>query len=339
MAVSFEYTFQGRNYKVGELTEDYATVSEDEVIFLKLLRPRKINIDDPQGDRIPTWELMMKNIYALNATNVSQDGFELRVIYRDDLSGIDNPQLQFGAVASTIPLIQLLGLDRLNPNNDPQPDGNFDFVEDITIQTNNGLIIFPFLEPFNTPLDNAFLPNEDAFREKFVYNELYNQTRINAQLVSDKNKYVISGSFQSGSSNEIIIPGFNIAEGSVRVFAGGSPLIEDVDYTEDYTIGKVNIINDGVLLSGKTLSISYEQADLFNYQSRTLLGTRLDYKLSEDVNFGATLLHLNERPLITRNSIGNEPIRNTKYGFDVNIRKDSRFITKMLDKLPLISTK
>lgn len=339
LAVSFEYTFQGRNYKVGELTEDYTNVSENEVIILKLLRPRKINIDDQQGVRIPTWDLMMKNIYALNATNINQDGFELRVIYRDDLSGIDNPQLQFGAVASTIPLIQMLGLDRLNPNNDPQPDGNFDFVEGVTIQTNNGLIAFPFLEPFNTPIENSFLPNETEFKEKFVYDELYNQTRINAELVSNKNKYVISGSFQSGSSNEIIIPGFNIAEGSVRVFAGGSPLIEDVDYTVDYTFGKVNIINDGVLLSGKTLSISYEQADLFNFQSRTLLGTRLDYKLSDDVNFGATLLHLNERPLISRNSIGNEPIRNTKYGFDVNIRKDSRFLTKMLDKLPLLSTK
>ncbi|WP_235689717.1 T9SS outer membrane translocon Sov/SprA [Fulvivirga lutea] len=339
LAVSFEYTYQGRNYKVGELSEDYSALSDDDVIFMKLLRPRKINIDDPQGNRIPTWDLMMKNIYSLNATNVSQDGFELRVIYRDDLSGIDNPQLQFGAVASTIPLIRLLGLDKLNPNNDPQPDGNFDFVEDITISTENGLIIFPFLEPFNTPLDNAFLETEDQFREKFVYEELYNQTKIDAELVSNKNKYVITGSFQSGSSNEIVIPGFNIAEGSVRVFAGGSPLQEGVDYTVDYTFGKVNIINEGVLLSGKTLSISYEKADLFNFQSRTLLGTRFDYKLNDDVNFGATLLHLNERPLISRNSVGNEPIRNTKYGFDVNIRKESRFLTKMLDKLPLISTK
>lgn len=338
LAVSFEYTYQGRNYKVGELSEDYTDVDETKVIFLKLLRQRKIPFD-VNGNPLPTWDLMMKNIYALNATSVSQDGFELRVIYRDDISGIDNPQLQFGAVASTQPLIQLLGLDRLNPNNDPQPDGNFDFVEGITVNTSNGLIIFPFLEPFNTPLNNAFLPSEDAFREKFVFQELYDRTKINAELVSQKNKYVISGSFQSGSSNEIIIPGFNIAEGSVRVFAGGSPLIENVDYTVDYTFGKVNIINQGILLSGKTLSISYEKADLFNFQSRTLLGTRLDYKLNDDVNFGATLLHLNERPLITRNSVGNEPIRNTKYGFDVNIRKDSRFITKMLDKLPLISTK
>ncbi|HNP18149.1 MAG TPA: cell surface protein SprA [Fulvivirga sp.] len=339
LAVSFEYTFNGKNYKVGELSEDYSSLADNEVIFLKLLRPRKININDQKGKRIPTWDLMMKNIYALNATNVSQDGFELRIIYRDDLSGVDNPQLQEGATASTKPLIRILGLDKLNPNNDPQPDGNFDFVEDVTINTNNGLIIFPYLEPFNTALENEFLPTETAQKDKFVYSELYNLTKSDAELVSSKNKYVITGSFQSGSSNEIIIPGFNIAEGSVRVFAGGSPLQEGVDYQVDYTFGKVNIINEGVLLSGKTITISYEKADFFNFQSRTLLGTRLDYKLNDDVNFGATFLHLNERPLISRNSVGNEPIRNSKYGFDVNIRKDSRFLTKMLDKLPLISTK
>jgi cell surface protein SprA len=339
LAVSFEYTYQGKNYKVGELSEDYSKLSDSEVIFMKLLRPRKITDPFSNNKRIPTWELMMKNIYALNATSVSQDGFELRIIYRDDLSGVDNPQLQEGATASTKPLIRILGLDKLNPNEDPQPDGNFDFVEEVTINTTNGLIMFPFLEPFNTALNNEFLPTETAQKEKYVYSELYNRTKSDAELVSNKNKYVITGSFQSGSSNEIIIPGFNIAEGSVRVFAGGSALQEGTDYQVDYTFGKVSIINEGVLLSGKTITISYEKADLFNFQSRTLLGTRLDYKLSDDVNIGATLLHLNERPLISRNSVGNEPIRNTKYGFDVNIRKDSRFLTKMLDKLPLISTK
>lgn len=341
LAVAFQYSFNGAVYTVGELSEDYSTLPEDQVVFLKLLRPRKINIDDQQGERIPTWELMMKNIYSLNATNVSQDGFQLRVIYRDDNTGIDNPQLQEGVTASTKPLIEILGLDRLNPNNDPQRDGNFDFVEDITIDTETGLIIFPFQRPFSSALRQEFRndPSEQRLINKFAYDELYDLTKIDAALVSNKDKYVLRGLFQSGSSNEIVIPGFNIAEGSVRVFAGGSPLVEGQDYQVDYTFGKVNIINEGVLNSGKKITISYEKADLFNFQSRTLLGTRFDYKVSDDVNFGATLLHLNERPLISRISVGNEPTRNTKYGFDVNIRKDSRLITKMLDKLPIIQTK
>lgn len=341
LAVAYEYSFNGQTFQVGELSEDYSNLNEDQVVFLKLLRPRKININDNQDNRIPTWDLMMKNIYALNATNVNPEGFQLRVIYRDDITGIDNPQLQEGTTASTKPLIEILGLDKLNPNNDPQRDGNFDFVEDLTIDTETGLIIFPFLQPFEKPLRQEFQGDnrEQALINKYVYEELYNRTRADAELVSNKNKYFIRGFVQAGSSSEIRIPGFNIAEGSVRVFAGGSPLVEGTDYQVDYNFSRVTIINQGVLNSGKKITISYEKADLFNFQSRTLLGTRFDYRLNEDVNFGATLLHLNERPLISRISVGNEPTRNTKYGFDVNIRKESRFLTKMLDKLPLIQTK
>ena len=346
LAVSYQYSAGGRPHTVGELSRDYTNLDEDKVVFLKMLRPRKISItaapsEGAPEERVPTWDLMMKNIYSLNASNISPDGFQLRVIYRDDNTGIDNPQLQEGVVTSTTPLIQVLGLDRLNPNNDQQRDGNFDFVEDVTIDTETGIIIFPFLEPFSSALREAFRgdPREEDLIAKYAYDELYNSTLIDAQLVSNKNKFFLQGLFQSGSSNEIVIPGFNIAEGSVRVFAGGSPLTEGVDYQVDYTFGKVNIINEGVLNSGKKITISYEKADLFNFQSRTLLGARFDYKFSDDINLGATLLHLNERPLITRISVGNEPTRNTKYGFDVNIQKDSRFLTKMLDKLPIIQTK
>lgn len=341
LAVAYEYNYNGRNFQVGELSDDYTNLEENEVVFLKLLRPRKINIFDQQDNLIPSWELMMKNIYNLNGTNINQDGFQLRVIYRDDRSGIDNPQLQEGTTASTKPLIEILGLDRLNPNNDPQRDGNFDFVDGLTIDTDLGFIIFPYLQPFSDPLRAEFEGDnrEQALIDKYAFDELYTSTQADAQLVTAKNKYFITGFVQAGSSSEIVIPGFNIAEGSVRVFAGGSPLTEGADYQVDYNFGRVTIINEGVLNSGKKITISYEKADLFNFQSRTLLGARFDYRLSEDVNFGATLLHLNERPLISRISVGNEPTRNTKYGFDVNIRKDSRFLTKMVDKLPLIQTK
>ena len=200
------------------------------MVFLKLLRPRKISIEantdsEPEPQRVPTWDLMMKNIYSLNASNVNPEGFQLRVIYRDDNTGIDNPQLQEGQITSTTPLIEVLGLDKLNPNNDPQRDGNFDFVEDITIDTETGTIIFPFLEPFDAALREAFRndPREDDLIAKYAYNELYDNTQIDAQLVSSKNKFLLQGVFQSGSSNEIVIPGFNIAEGSVRVFAADHP--------------------------------------------------------------------------------------------------------------------
>ena len=343
IAVAFEYTYNGRKYKVGELSEDYSNKGEKDVVWLKMLRPRKIAVKDDFGKILPTWNLMMKNIYNLSVTQLQRDGFQLRVIYRDDRTGIDNPQLQDGDFSRTKQLIEVFGLDRLNPYNDPQPDGNFDYVEKITINSETGLIIFPFLEPFNKALRNLFAKEPPStgqqLVQKYVYDTLYRTAKAEAELVATKNKFFLSGSFKAGAGKDIIIQGFNISPGSVKVFAGGSPLREQVDFTVDYTFGKVTILNDGILSSGKTITITYEQQDPFAFQTRTLLGTRFDYKLNEDVNIGSTFLYYNERPLITRNLIGNEPAENVQYGLDVNLRKDSRLLTKIVDALPWLQTK
>jgi cell surface protein SprA len=344
LAIAFEYTYNGRVYKVGELSEDYANKPEDEVVYLKMLRPRKISIKDQQGSIYPTWNLMMKNIYNLNVSQLTREGFQLRIIYRDDRTGIDNPQLQEGEYARTQQLIQVFGLDRLNPYNDPQPDGNFDFVERITVNTETGLIIFPYLEPFNKALRNLFAkePNptiRDQLVNKYVYDTLYRTTKAEAELFATKNKFYLTGSFKAGSGKDIIIQGFNISQGSVKAYAGGSPLREGTDYTVDYTFGKVTILNEGILSSGKDIEITYEQQDPFAFQTRSLLGTRLDYKLNDDINIGSTILYYNERPLISRNLIGTEPARNLQYGLDLNLRKNSRILTKVVDALPFLQTK
>jgi len=344
IAVAYEYTYNGRAYKVGELTEDYSNRNEKEVVFLKLLRPRKIAVKDGFGKILPTWNLMMKNVYNLNVTQLQKDGFQLRVIYRDDATGKDLPQLQEGNYSRTIQLIQALGLDRLNPYNDPQPDGNFDYVEKATINSETGLIIFPYLEPFNKPLRNLFakennINTQQALLQKFLYDTLYHTTKAEAELAVTKNKFWITGSFKAGAGKDIIIQGFNISQGSVKVFAGGASLREGVDYQVDYTFGKVTILNEGILSSGKDISITYEQQDPFSFQTRSLLGTRFDYKLNEDVNIGSTVLYYNERPLITRNLIGTEPARNLQFGVDLNMKKNSRVLTKMVDALPFLQTK
>ncbi|MEX0882523.1 MAG: cell surface protein SprA, partial [Cyclobacteriaceae bacterium] len=325
IAVSYEYTYNGQSYKVGELSEDYQNRSENEVIFLKMLRPSRINT------QIPSWDLMMKNIYNLNANQIQKEGFQLQIIYRDDRTGLDNPSLLEGENVEDIPLIRLLKLDKLNPQNDPQPDGNFDYVQGLTISPQQGLVIFPVLEPFGETLEEYFLPSEVNLVDKFVYDTLYNTTQADAELVTRLNKYFIKGSFTSGSASEIMLPGLNISEGSVLVTAGNIPLTEGVDYTIDYNIGRLVIINEGILQSGKKISISFEKADLVSFQTRSLLGTRLDYMLNENFNLGGTFLYLNERPNISRISTGSETLRNSLWGLDVNYSDESLFLTKLAD--------
>ncbi|MTI31514.1 cell surface protein SprA [Cytophagales bacterium RKSG123] len=333
LAVSFEYTYNGTRYKVGEMSEDYAGRTDKEVIYLKLLKPDKINPE------IPTWDLMMKNVYSLNASQISKDGFKMQVIYKDDRTGQDLPTLQDGAQLKNKPLIEVMGLDRLNMNSDTGKDGNFDFVEGVTINPENGSLFFPVLEPFGEHLAKQFTTGEDALVSKYVYQELYTQTRNDAMQLTTKDKFFLKGEVSGGSSSEIFLDGINISEGSVRVTAGSTVLMEGQDYTVDYMLGKVTLLNQGILNSGQKIKISYEKADLFNFRSRTMVGSRFDYRFNENMNLGATLLHLNEVPFNTRPVIGDEPISNTIWGLDFNMNKDSRFITKMVDWLPLLKTK
>ncbi len=349
LAVAFEYTYNGQNFKVGELSEDYASFTDEEVLHLKLLKPLSLQPKiTPFGSSVPvtvpTWDLMMKNIYAINSGNLQREGFQMRVIYRDDYSGQDNPNFQEGGnLIKNIPIVSHLGLDNFNRNGDRAPDGNFDFLPDATINLQRGYIIFPSPEPFGSDLRNTFeeiAPDQVNLLESlYIYDALYSETQRNAQYVTAKDKYVIKGSYQSASTQDIMLPGINIAENSVQIKAGNIPLREGSDFTVDYSLGRVKITNTGALASGKDIVIRYEKGDIFQSRPKSLMGTRLDYKVGEDFNLGGTLLYMNEQPQITRINIGDEPTKNTQIGFDINYKDESRLLTKMVDFLPVIQTK
>ena len=210
LAVSYEYTLNGRKYQVGELTEDYQNRQDNEVLILKLLKSSTIR----NNVQLPMWNLMMKNIYSLNASQIARQSFQLRIIYKDDLTGIDNPNLQEGANLQNQPLMRVLGLDRLNPQLDRQPDGNFDYVENITIDSRYGRVIFPVLEPFGSYLNRQFDPDEEPLWAKYVFNQLYRTTLADAQQIADKNKFFLKGSYQAGAGAEVQLP-YGVDEQSV----------------------------------------------------------------------------------------------------------------------------
>jgi cell surface protein SprA len=344
LSVSYQYALNGQIFTVGELSGE-RRLKDDESIFLKLLRPNNI---DPE---LPTWDLMMKNIYNLRASNIDQESFRLRIKYRDDASGIDNPSLHEGGPGiENVPLVQLLGLDQYNIQLDPQPDGLFDFLEGVTINPERGYLIFPVLEPFGSTLESYFDPTSQAsLIEKFVYTNLYTQTQEIAATDTERDKYRIAfsgaGSFggaggDGGPNNVIKLEGFQVTPGSVVVRMGNVTLEEGRHYTVDYNFGTVTITDQSVLNSGIPITATSESADLFNLQTTWFYGARFDYRFHENFNIGATLLHLNERRGgISRFTLGNEPMRNTKYGFDIAITEESRLLTKMVDAIPLVSTK
>jgi len=330
IGVAYEYTNNGKVYQVGEFSQTIPPDSNSpKVLFLKML---KSTTPDPTK---PLWDLMMKNIYSLGASGVSPDRFILNLLYLDPGGG-QKRFLPEGPNAG-IPLLNLLNLDRLNNQGDPQPDGRFDYVDGITILPQQGKIIFPVLEPFGEDLKPA-LGFDPALEKKYLYNVLYDSTKNIAIQFPQFNRFLLKGSFQASNSSEIFLGGFNIPQGSVNVFAGGQKLIENVDYTIDYGIGKLKILNAGIMSSGIPINVSYENQVTFGTQVQSLIGTRLDYFISDDFTVGSTLMRLSERPYFNKVTFGDDPIRNSVVGLDANYQKELPGLTKLINKLPVIET-
>jgi cell surface protein SprA len=274
--VAYEYSYNGQINRVGDLT--IAGINPPNRLFVKILKSTNVN------QLYPVWDLMMKNIYSLGAYGLSQKDFFLNVLYYNDSTGADINFLGAGATepdVNGIPLIRVLNLDRVNSQRDPQPDGVFDYIEGLTINSNDGRIIFPVVEPFGSYLRSKFNPNTNVY-QKYVYQELYDSSKTAAQQIPEKNKFKIKGSYVSNISSEISLNAINIPQGSVKVSAGGIPLTENVDFTVDYNLGRVKIINQAYLNAASPISVTLESNSLFSIQSKRLMGLHVDYLHSKD---------------------------------------------------------
>ena len=329
LAVAYQYDYNGKTYKVGEFGNDSYDSDSLGVLFMKLLKSTTPRID------LPTWDLMMKNVYSIGAFQVSQEDFKLDIFYEDPGAGekrfLPNTNLEGR------PLLRVFNLDNLNVQGDPQPDGIFDFVPGLTINTRSGKVMFPVLEPFGSSLTSQI--DDPNLAQTYSYQMLYDSTVTRAREYPEFNRFVIRGSYKSSVSSEISLGAFNLPRGSVVIRAGGQVLNEGSDYEVDYNIGRVKILNDAILNSGLPINVSFEDNTLFGFQTKTMLGVRADYELNKDVNIGATYLHLFERPFTQKVNIGDDPINNRIYGLDINLSKDAPWLTKMVDAIPLIQTK
>jgi len=332
LAVAYEYFYNGQRYQVGEFSTD--GITGENVLLLKLLKGTTLT------PSLPTWDLMMKNIYAIGAYQVNKEDFILDVLYQDDKTGNAINYIPEGKINKKI-LLKVMNLDNLNSQLDAIPDGRFDFMEGITINPSNGRVIFPVLQPFGKNLRKAFGETiaDSIIANKYVFQELYDTTLTYARLVAEKNKFLLRGEYRSAASSEISLNAINIPQGSVIVTAGGRKLTENIEYTVDYNLGRVRIIDAGLLESGTPIQVSLESNALYSIQSKTLIGTHLNYRITDDFNIGGTLINLTEKPLTSKVAIGEEPISNTIWGLNTSYRTESQLLTTLIDKLPFLETK
>ncbi|MCZ2223315.1 MAG: cell surface protein SprA [Chitinophagales bacterium] len=340
LAVAYQYTYNGQVYQVGEFSQDIALDSSQgvqKVLFLKLLKATSARVN------LPIWGLMMKNVYSLDLPGISREDFQLNVLYEEPSGGLKRYLPESSTQAEGKSLLRVLNLDRLNNRNDPQPDGQFDYIEGYTILPQQGKIIFPVLEPFGKDLyalafnnGNNLPPGVDP--SKYIYQVLYDSIKAIAQTYANFNKYVMQGQAKGTGGSDIYLGAFNIPQGSVTINAGGQVLVEGVDYTIDYNLGSVKIINQAILNSGIPVSVSYENNAGFGMQQRGFFGLRADYLASKKLSLGVSMVRLSERPFFTKMNYGEDPIRNTMYGFDFSYRSEVPSLTRLLNKLPFYST-
>ena len=335
LAVAYQYTYNGVTYQVGEFSSDRAVnTNTPSVLYVKLLKNTILKTN------LPTWQLMMKNIYSLNAYQVSPTNFKMDISRLDNKSGIAKQIMADGKNTTGKLWIQLTDLDNLDAQNEKKPDGYFDFLEGITIDSKNGFLIFPEVEPFGADLAAKFAPGEQSLVSEYVYQQLYDSTQTVAQqFFPTQNRYVIEGTYTSQGGSVYQLNATNIPQGSVVVTSGATKLVEGTDYTVDYNAGTLTMLNQSILASGQPISVNLENNELFGVQEKSLYGSRFDYKVSPKLSLGATIMHLTEEPVSQNEAIGDGSVSNTIWGLDGNYSSDSRLLTKLVDELPFMHTK
>lgn len=340
LGIAYQYTYNGKVYQVGEFSQDVppdSTGNNQRVLFLKLLKATS------QRTNLPLWDLMMKNVYSVGFGQLERQDFKLDVVYEEPSKG----QKRFLPVEdvrpgySGIPILTLVNLDRLNNQNDPQPDGVFDFIEGFTVISSQSRIIFPVLEPFGHDLDYVY-PSQ-AEREQYLFYPLYDTIKAIAQTFANLNRFELVGRSRSANNADYQL-GFNIPRGSVTVTAGGQILQENIDYEINYDLGTLRIINQAIINAGLPVQVQFENNASYGTQQRSLMALRLDYLANRNLTVGGTVIRLGELPYFRKigmDSYGriDEPIRNTMYGVDFDYRNNIPRLSKWLDALPFYSTK
>ena len=337
LAVAYQYTANGVVYQVGEFSTDVgldSTQGVSQVLYLKLLKATSARTSSP------IWNMMMKNVYSLDMSNIQNTGFQFNVLYSQPSGGMNRYLPESAPSVMGKALIRVLGLDRLNSRNDPQPDGQFDYVEGFTIISQQGKVIFPVLQPFGKDLDTlAFGGMPAATKAKYVFHQLYDSIKAIAQTVTNLDRFVMQGQAKGSNNTDIYLGAFNIPPGSVKVQAGGQMLTEGSDYVVDYNLGTVKIINQAIINSNVPVNVGYENNASFGMQQRGFTGVRLDYKVNKKMNIGATYEKLTERPFFSKVNVGDDPIRNQIFGVDFTYKSSLPGVTRMLNKLPFYNTK
>ena len=330
---------------VGTLTSTGGTaLGDSSVLVLRLIKPMSMKIDDP------TWTLMMRNVYYLGGTDIQKDGFSLEIV--QNRNG-ENQTLDI--YKDNKSFLNLMGLD-IKDKSGIAKEGGDKVIDDTypLLDLNSGTLIFPALQPFDP---YTFEINKDTGEldapPGFEWGTEFDKSRLQTFLISDTNrvrfysekdrtKHTQMTKFEiritSRSTRTTFDLGWNVLPGSEEVLLNGKAMVKDVDYSIDYLTGELILLSQEAKRSSSSLEIKYERASIFQLDKKTILGGRAEYRFWEDSFIGLTALYMSKTTLEQRVRVGQEPFSNLVWDLNTALKFHPRFVTKMMDALPLVET-
>lgn len=255
----------------------------------------------------PTWEYELKNFYSLGGGNIIDTSISVSIW--KEVSGAPDIELD-PDLGKTY--LELFGLDQ-----------NGDGRIELQWVHNNKYLFFPSPKPFFYLPDGSKLSDPDSA----IYYET-NFNRLNP-------KYYIVIQYQT-SHPTISLPRINILEGSEVVRIGEEVWQRGKDYDIDYPSGTITLKR--VPPANQRIFIDYQWAPLISLASKTLLGIRTAYKLSDIGEIGSTFLFRSVTTPTEKPKPGEEPTRNMLGEIDGNFRFETGFLTSLANRIPLVST-
>ena len=216
---------------------------------------------------------------------------------------------------------------------DQDKDFRFDRME-------NGVehdYFFPSSQAIETEADgdgrDEDLDGDGEFDVPAIY---YKPKDINAK--NEESRFDIAVQ-QTSRGASVFNLGFNWVPGSETVFINGVSLTRDKDYKIDEMTGTLTILEATMAnYSNPEVTIEYEDNILISFDKRVMLGTRAELDLGENSFLGLTGLYYNQSIADERVDVGSEPVRNMLWDFNGRFARETPFITRLVDRLPLLET-
>jgi len=263
----------------------------------------------------PTWQMEMHQVYRVSsAGEVDPASIELSISLGGESAGRTFARRSNG---ETVTYLRLFGLDEESPRD--LLDASHVYrpaLESFEDQPPlpGSFIVFPTLEPFARPAPLGSL-EIDSLEVQRILGENRNDRIYRAD---DPYEREYGGVFRlnilyeargDGVVSSLALGAVGIGEGTERVTLDDRPLTRGVDYTIEYDIGVITLLDpDALLTSGgkRELEVTWEQRSFVQIAPSSVFGVNARYDLGDHGEVSAVGLYQTEDRLVRRPRLGVE---------------------------------